>query len=189
MLRHIVVEGVDGSGKSTLIRELANWRAADAGTPHFTLPGKRSSSSTGGPVADLDKWVEQDALVMPWRPPTIYDRHPLISEPIYGPICRNILPGRFNSPTWLGMYRARLAGYVLVIWCSPPLEEIVKNVTKSEQMAGVTENVIPLANAYRRTSMVWPGVQLRYDYTRTSITSVLSHIQTLFGGTSGNRAA
>lgn len=184
MLRHIVVEGVDGSGKTTLVERLAQWNDG-----YFTLPEKRSSSSLGGPVQDLDTWVENEAQLMSFRGPTLYDRHPLISEPIYGPTCRGVLPGRFNSPTWLGMYQGRLAYTALVIWCVPPLPEVIRNVAGSEQMPGVQANIGALWQQYRRASLVWSGVQMRYDYTTTSLETVLYNLSTVFGGTHGNRAA
>lgn len=69
----IVVEGVDNSGKSTLIRTLQN-----------ILPLYDTQGSEGPPkyAGEMNKRVELYLTTHPKR--MIYDRHPCVSQPIYG---------------------------------------------------------------------------------------------------------
>lgn len=68
----IVVEGVDNAGKSTLIRAL-----------QVVLPGWTVQGSEGPPKykGEMDERVTR-YLSLP--PTMIYDRHPCVSQPIYG---------------------------------------------------------------------------------------------------------
>lgn len=67
---NIIVEGPDGSGKSTLVRHIAQ---------HVPL----TVQSGEGPPRSQDEIIERA-----WRylkmDNTLFDRHPCISEPIYG---------------------------------------------------------------------------------------------------------
>lgn len=69
----IVVEGVDNSGKSTLIRAL-----------RVVLPAWRVQASEGPPKhkGEMDERVTRYLSDLP--PTTIFDRHPCVSQPIYG---------------------------------------------------------------------------------------------------------
>lgn len=156
MLRHIVVEGPDGAGKTTLIDKIVK------GFGYVQHP--RASRSVEGPVADLDQWVVNDLNGLGKFPPSIFDRHPLISEPIYGPICRGKVPGNFNQTWWVNTMRARLACHALVILCLPPFDIVKDQATKAAQMPGVLDNLPRIYDAYQR--MTWVGVQMRYDRTR-----------------------
>lgn len=69
----IVVEGVDNSGKSTLIRAL------QIVTPGWTLQG-----SEGPPKHKGEQDERVTRYLQQFGPKTIYDRHPCVSQPIYG---------------------------------------------------------------------------------------------------------
>lgn len=156
--RPVIVEGPDGSGKTTLIQKSER-----------NLMARHCDSS--GPFKELAKWVEQD-LDNPPPPNAIYDRYPLISEPIYGPIIRGTLPEGFNSGPWLKYcWRHLLAQTPLIIICLPPLETVITNVLgPDEQMSGVTSNITTIywlywAYAHQMRAQA-PGIFSVYDYTR-----------------------
>lgn len=172
MIKHLIVEGVDGSGKTTLrdrlLERLTDFR-----------PHPRASESIGGPVEHLDRWTQGNTMAMGIYPPSVYDRHPIISEPIYGPICRHLLPGMFNQPTWVHMMRNRVADNSLVVFCNPPLDVVAANVMRSRdrQMPGVVDNIRELHAEYNASMNGWPGLQIRYDYTRMSLNTLIHYIK------------
>jgi hypothetical protein len=155
---HIIVEGCDGTGKTRLIDVLSDRLDLQV--------HPRASHSTEGPVKDLTGWVEREL----YRPknPGIYDRHPIISETIYGPIVRNMLPGKFCTPAWVQRIRHTLAKDHMVVWCIPPWPRVVDNImaTHDNHMAGVVDNLLPLYQAYKVMANSWPGIQCTYDFTR-----------------------
>lgn len=187
MKHHVVVEGMDGTGKSTLIQTIMEKCRSKFFTgvsnPYFDLH-PRASSSVDGPVASLDHWVEKDVALMPYfTGPNIYDRHPLISEPIYGPVTRGKVPGKFNDPGWIRYFRNRLVHQgTVIIFCDPGWEVIQSNLDKSAdaQMPGVIEKSSVLYDYYCDASLAWPGLQMRYDYTKTDIGTVLRNLRHLF---------
>lgn len=181
-LRHIIVEGCDGTGKTTLINELLEYKQHGQTEPYFTMH-ERASRSQEGPVDALDTWVEKDLAGIDTHPPSVYDRHPLISEPIYGPVCRGMLPGKFNDGLWQVTARSRLARYSLVIWCVPPWNTVRNNLVASahNQMAGVIINARRIYDMYSLASKTWPGVSMRYDYTNPART-IGAYVSLVFGG-------
>ena len=153
----IIVEGVDGTGKTSLIRRLQR-----------DIPGLKShprfATSTGGPVDNLATKVYEDVdslLTGKW----VYDRHPVISEYIYG----HELPARTVDPdffTWEMTYvRKRIMEGSLVIWCIPPLYFIKNSVIGDKnQLAGVEERISELYNAYCVAAAQWHGDSITFDY-------------------------
>jgi len=95
----IVIEGVDNSGKSTLIRALCT-----------SLPAWKVQGSEGPPKhpGEMDERVTRYLEQSPAM--TIYDRHPCVSQPIYGTMRTHldkIAPGlisQFYSSTPLFVY-------------------------------------------------------------------------------------
>jgi hypothetical protein len=162
-MRHIIVEGPDGSGKGNLIRDLTN---------HLGLPvHPRFVQSTGGPPEDLwDRMMDDIATpaFSDMHHTWIYDRHPLISEPIYGPIVRGKAIGSFAYPSWVDRMRARVAERCLVVFCIPPYVEVLNNVVNPrdniEHMDGVAANVHAIYTEYAKRYKEWPGPYLRHDY-------------------------
>lgn len=152
MYGNVILEGPDGGGKTSLLPEFIN----KGMTQH-----PRASHSTDGPVPNLDDWVvEHSGSKIGY----VYDRHPLVSEPIYGPICRGKVPGRFNDPRWVEDETRRLAADHVLILCLPPRHVARDNAGEAGQMRGVLGNYDIIYERY--LSVWWPGVIIRYDYTR-----------------------
>lgn len=161
MRKHIIIEGIDGSGKDTLIDQLVPL------FPYHKLH-PRASTSLGGPVPSLDQWTTDDVLSMFRQSPSIYNRHPLISEPIYAPL-RQVNPGLvapWDDSSWVDTYRRTAALHCVLVICDPAYRTVRENLEASgpdSHMPGVYENQKELYDRYR--SLVWSGPTIRYDYT------------------------
>jgi hypothetical protein len=172
MQRHIIVEGPDASGKDGLIRRLLPL------FPQFKLH-ERASTSKGGPVPHLTGWVVEDMWKMPHRGPWVYNRHPLISEPIYAPIARGVTPqGLFYDDVWVTQQRASLAQQCVVVWCMPPASVVTHNVTETADthMPGVADNIDALYGAYRALMSEWVGPWFLWDYTIGDVDMLVSYV-------------
>lgn len=161
MLRHLIVEGPDGSGKDGLIHRLAPIY------PQFQLH-VRASTSRGGPVPYLTQWVTDDIRKMPTTGPWIYNRHPLISELIYAPIARHTTPqGSIANPAWVAQMLHEMTTHALVVWCMPPASVVAHNVSQTSvtHMPGVAANIAELYLAYEDARKAWAAPSLAWDYT------------------------
>lgn len=171
MKRHIIVEGMDGSGKDTLIDKLMLHPAMRDHTRHT-----RASTSLGGPVQNLAQWTIDDVAAMPTNSPKVYNRHPLISEPIYAPH-RRVNPGlrgAWRDRTWVHLNRLIAAEHCLVILCHPAFSTVHANLMRSPHghMPGVVEHASKLYDSY--TQLVWPGRVIHYNYRRDSFYGLLA---------------
>lgn len=161
-MKHIIVEGPDGAGKTTLIQHLSE---------HLGVPvHDKASSSIGGPVDYLGKWVDSDMGTL--RNPFtqfIYDRHPVISEPIYARLVRK-QPAQypFEVDEFVNGVREVIYDSSVVVWCLPGLDVVMSNVMKNwrDQMPGVVTNIGKLHQAYATAMFRWRGPKRQYDYTR-----------------------
>lgn len=158
-MRSVIVEGMDASGKDTLISKLTDW------LPDHTLH-ERASTSLGGPVPNLAQWVENDRefLDSDW----IYNRHPLISEPIYGKYRKGRpTEDKFTDGVWLAEQRKILAEESVLVVCHIPyymVRETLRRQGPDAHMPGVYDNQLDLWLAY--LELPWPGPIVRYDYTQ-----------------------
>jgi hypothetical protein len=175
-MRSLIIEGIDASGKDTVIRSLIAYK-------HWATPPtlhERASTSLGGPVTELGAWVANDALEMHRTGPWLYNRHPLVSEPIYGPY-RRVQPGvrePFNNPAWLDAWRRVVARESILVMCCPPYSTVVGTMARqgpTAHMPGVYENALPIYREYNR--LVWPGITIRYDYTVDTVDTLINLIK------------
>lgn len=151
----VVIEGPDGAGKTTLIDSLRR----DSGLYFWTLRPSRPPSRLSE-IMEVLGWVrnrgpEQHILM---------DRHPAVSEPIYGPLFRNQnLLEKMPDPLVLD-------DVDLFIYCRPSDDAILAGIekTRENQMAGVTNRTLELIEAYdlRFAQLAHDYDVLWYDYTR-----------------------
>lgn len=115
----IIVEGPDGSGKTTLIKQLA-------GVTQLPIAPRVVSKDAEAQV-DLVEWVEKN--LQQGFQATLFDRHRLISEPIYGPILRSKSEPMFDNFIWLSnqLFSLYKMGPV-IIYCLPPFGAVWESV-------------------------------------------------------------
>ena len=133
----IIVEGPDGSGKSTLVRRLLER------TPYLRK-APRACTSMGGPCSDPEsvRYIEESVL---WDN-VIFDRHPCISGPVYDTVL-----GRVQSSKLLGVthaWRMKHLSEYTIIYCRPSTQSIVRAVLESDHMPGVAANIRRLIEQY-----------------------------------------
>lgn len=115
----VIVEGPDGAGKTTLVRRLSRELGIE---PEPKVVNERAEAMT-----DLVAWVHKDLNQGFGR--RLYDRHRLISEPIYGPLVRGHLEPGFDDLDWLALMLARFYEHCpVIIYCLPPFETVWGNV-------------------------------------------------------------
>lgn len=131
----IIIEGMDNTGKSTLAKKLSL---------KFNLKIIKSS----GPPEDKESWIKKIHYSIDQSKKGInfiYDRHPLISEYVYGPILRgkNLLDNEEGNQLWKEFIEIQ----PFIIYCRPPIFCIIK-YGERKQMNGVIKNTNLLVRAY-----------------------------------------
>ena len=165
----IVIEGPDGAGKTTLLKQLAE---------HYPISltvHERASEGVKGPVDDLYQWAHDDLYSWPIQSLSLYDRHPLVSEYIYGPVIRGSIDMRFHGTHLRRLYARR----ALTIVCLPPLDAVRRAVSDERDMPGVTTHIDTIWTLYASLRATWPCATglLYYDWTTSSdLSSVQAHI-------------
>jgi len=173
----IVVEGVDASGKSTLLENariqipkryfVIIRHSCRPLALHHATQFMRAANFTSY-HAGLD---------------VIADRHPLISEPIYGSLLRG--GHLFEESQQFKKEEDRLdelfRAVERVIYCRPSDDTIIANVDNKPQLAGVKEKILDLLDSYDQTMVKIraSGVPV-YLYDYTTETRPLADI--FFGG-------
>src|SRR5690349_733275 len=115
----IVLEGPDGAGKTSLAEKLSK----DLGIP--IAPKVVASDMT--PLTDLARWTELNVSRGFQR--VIFDRHRIISEPIYGPATKVRQNPNFCDPGWVAEMTNRFySADPIIIYCLPSLNDVRNNV-------------------------------------------------------------
>lgn len=159
----IVVEGMDNTGKTTLVSQLRE---------KYLFPVLVSSRyyETENRTEKWVRWIYK-MMELSRDEHIIFDRFPLISEHVYGPILRgkNVLAEHPAWPDLLGKFGGLEP---LIIYCRPPMEHVL-NWRERPQMGGVKEQSEKLLKAYDEAMrFFWPT---HYDYTHPLALSNVYH--------------
>lgn len=176
MRKHIIVEGPDASGKDTLIRSLLKH------FPDHTLH-ERASTSTGGPVSNLAVWTARDVGSMGDQPPSIYNRHPIISEPIYAKY--RIPPGHqsqeWTHAPWVHAMRNHVSKHAVVVLCRPSFFTVRQTIFDQgvqAHMPGVYANILHIYLDYYTWYTARGDMRvIPYDYTQHRIPQLIDQIK------------
>lgn len=169
--RHIIVEGPDGAGKSTLIKALSEM---------LSLPVHPKFAKSSGPdLETLDRRTHADleSLAGYAKSPGVYDRYPLISELIYGPLVRHSLTGWFNDKEWVDIGHKVLQHRTVVVWCLPRLGVLRRNVSSTRDMPGVREHIDAINLCYMEMHEGWKGPKIAYNYEKDRPESLVPFIK------------
>lgn len=166
----IILEGPDGGGKTELAARVAT---------HTGFPiAPRVVSADMEAMVDLAKWTE-DNLAKGFQR-TIFDRHRLISEPIYGPATKSRQDPNFYDLGWMAeMMWQFYALKPIIVYCLPDLGTVRANVmdprSRNQAVAGrITAVYASYVN--RATLDFTRGVGKLYNYKTTRIEEILQWI-------------
>lgn len=155
----VIVEGPDNSGKSTLCAALRT---------HFPLVAFQHS---GGPPKDEGEFFSRINRLLSHKKPVIFDRFPIISDHVYGPVVRgeDIFKGN-----WEGYVNRMMARRPIIIYCRPPNDVLmrgmdnhpVKEHETAEHVERVKRNALELIRRY--DVVMGQLVCHHYDFTQGS---------------------
>lgn len=125
----IVVEGVDGSGKTTLASRLAK-----------ELKAIYLKSEVRPQTLEAATFFHCMALTTSLRYPVVCDRYPTISELIYGSLR--------GKPQFSREWALKTYSDLNVIYCCPKRSTIKENVSSHRDTSDVVENLDLLIDSY-----------------------------------------
>ena len=133
--RHIIVEGMDNTGKTTLLKALSEKFGVDPIVSCRSIPKQEQI-----------EWMKTKL----GGPPALFDRFALISEAIYGPIIRGThtfpFMGEENFFNILG--KVVIPANPIIIICNPGVESVRKTFDEREQLEGAKERIEALLASY-----------------------------------------
>lgn len=166
----IIVEGADGAGKTTLVKEIA------AQFPVTVAP--RVVSTEAKAMGDLKQATEDRTRNL--NQGMIFDRHPLISGPIY----HSVLGGTtnafmFENLGWLvAMNTLFIRARPTIIYCIPPREVCLETNVDCWPSHTSYDNREAIYDLYMARAAIDLGTTraVHYDYTEGS-----GHLKSIMG--------
>lgn len=155
----IVVEGPDGSGKSTLVKWICK---------QFNLKEGQRSEKDRDKIyltTRADTWRALHDECLATAPPRVWDRMGPYSDPIYSLRgIPSVRPCAF-TPSEVKMFHNFMTNthFGLLILCLPPLQVVQANAAKEHQLEGVVDRTADIWHDYK---LMHRGGTLVYDYTR-----------------------
>ena len=163
-MKRIIVEGPDGSGKSTLMEHLA----INYGSRVAWIAGFKHQYEEPNYVKWLTyQMTREDNGLIPMHDRLFY------SELVYQPIFRPedmVIPGIFADSV-----KEILRREAFLIYCHVPYDQLVKYATNKEQMPGVMDNLRKIYQGYQNVMAEEAPhyMKLRhyaaYDFTRGDV--------------------
>lgn len=155
----VVVEGPDGGGKSTLIDNLRL-----ESKRHYVALRRSGAPDNADEIVTVVNWMNRMSIGMV---PLICDRHPLISEPIYGQTLRgsSLLDGVYSVDDIKENFLDHVSR---VIYCRPPTGVILKKMQENHQLKGVHEHIEEITRKYDHTMRLithWGVRVFQYDWS------------------------
>jgi len=175
----IVVEGVDGSGKTHVISRLCELM------PDLKVRPRSTGSDTKH-LVPMAEWVQEERNIYKADGgEIIYDRHALISECIYGPTLRQKFPEGFDTLKWLTHQIKKFwMQKPIVIICMPPLETVVLNMAQDDFPVENIEVYYWYYHAWLANNNPYPMTHqdrniLVWDYTTMDFSELVEDIERL----------
>jgi hypothetical protein len=154
----IIVEGPDGAGKSTLVHHLAE-------KYNIPIAARVVDENTNPMIDDLKHWTEVNLKKgLQWM---IFDRHRLISEPIYAPVMKRRAQPGFDDVKW---FTGRMIDFTrihpFIIYCLPDFEVVKANLADDPHNLVVYNLIEYIYNAYvaQAAGDIARGQAVLYDY-------------------------
>lgn len=153
----LIVEGPDGSGKTTLIGELEK-RLGVTREP-------RAVSHEAVPLRPMGQYIVEEIARGFGR--RIYDRFALISSPFYCMLPNPTFREELLERDWLDMtwMKFRQVGAMIII-CLPPLETVLANVMGDDDNEVVKRDISTIYWLYHSFAASYPFIATVYDYTK-----------------------
>lgn len=154
----IILEGPDGAGKTRLALRLSE---------ELQVPiNPKVVQADMSTEVDLAAWCR--AQMGDWPRPVIYDRFPLISEFVYGPVFKHDIRPAFKNYSDLYWLHQQFAQHdPVVVYCLPPIDEVLSNInredTDNEAVRGTAIAGV-YWNYFNQAARSTP--QLVWDYTQ-----------------------
>lgn len=176
----IIVEGMDGTGKTTLVQQLAY---------HLDVKPKKFIKSSSGPDEDY-KSILVDSIISEINEletasaegrsiKRLYDRFSLISEAVYGPILRG---HNCFGDLYYPLRSRLLALKAVIVYCRPSRDVIRANIQQGPQMSGVQKHFRDLLYAYDNfflelTETPGNSYITLYNYTQDDVQGLIYKIR------------
>lgn len=162
----ILVDGMDGSGKTTLVQQILTLLGDNA----EYVPGY---NRTPEPKSPMQTWWMEHLARNPVDKVVIHDRF-FYPELVYGPVLRGFVAA---SDSTLNYVQDFLRTHGFLIYCRPPIEVLKEGIEVQPQMEGVKEMFHDLLLAYDQMIIQeaphYNGRFVKYDWSDEAALSKL----------------